>query len=533
MKHAVLLILTLLCFSPIASAQALSKQDILKLSSGGVADEIIIQKVQQDGIAFDMSADTILELRNAGLPNGVIKALISAKVSKTQTVPSIVVPDTTIRAQELYKAGKYGELADYLKKILSANPLDYKARTFLILCFLKLGDSASADHEFSELKNNTQDANARRYVEKVENLLALLEKQKEGKARLLTALKSFNAQEASTDIEQLAASPLQKEFLTIILDSYSGNFESAHARLSKLSPDSLAARQQLKAIGDRVNQTQDDYTKALARVDVYIHSPYAPSSCFPPSDMSKHADYYKLTVAESLNSVSSLVRSVPLNDFALNMLFHAEMLVGDYQEVENLGDRLLSAKGNISLPFFSRDKYFDVVIDVKKRRLYSVVSPQAFLVQYPENGSSWTLAPYHQGQANHNDWNASLIPFDLPFAEVTSVSQHVPWGRTTGEYIKGRPYALKLSPTGQAPNYAVMLLLGCTAGYDAQMRATHNLGQYIVHVIGKKDLQTELVDPSKKPSDYSWILGAMTAFYGGAAIKTGNAAIAEAMTGDN
>jgi hypothetical protein len=292
-----------------------------------------------------------------------------------------------------------------------------------------------------------------------------------------------------------------------------------------LNTDSFAGKQQLKAIDDRVKQTQDEYTKAVAKLDVYIHSPLAPSSCFGPSGAWNHSDYYKLTVAEYLNTVSTLVKLAPLDDFALNSLFHAEMLVGDYPEVENVGDRILTAKGDIRLPFFSKDKYFDVVIDSKKRRIYSVASPLPFVVQYPLNGSG---IGRHTGSADHNDWNAALVPFDLSFAEITSVSQHVPWGHTTADYIKGRPYVLKFSPAGQAPNYAVMLLLGCTAGYEAQMRATWNLGQYVVHVIGKKDLSAELVDPSKKPSNYGWMLGAMTTFYGGLASQTGNTALADA-----
>jgi len=101
-------------------------------------------------------------------------------------------------------------------------------------------------------------------------------------------------------------------------------------------------------------------------------------------------------------------------------------------------------------------------------------------------------------------------------------------GHIASDYIKGQPYVLKFSPIGQTPNYVVMLLLGCTAGSEAQMRATRNLGQYVVHVIGKKDLHVELVDPSKKPSNYGWMLGAMTAFYGGLASQTGNTALPDA-----
>ena len=510
------------------SGNALSKAKIIALKNAGVSDAVLIQQIQRNGIDFGMDPDTTLELKNSGVSNEVLQSLLSAKVSRTERGASVVGPEINARAQELYRAGKYEDLADYLKKNLSANPSDYKSRTFLILSLLKLKDDASANQEFSELTKSSQDPNARKYVEKVESVFALLEKQKEGKSKILTALKNFNAQEASTAIEQLPASPLQREYLNVILDSYSGNFDSAHARLSKLNPDSFAAKQQLKAIDDRVKQTQDEYTKAVGELEVYIHSPLAPSSCFGPSGAWNHSDYYKLTIPEYLNTVSSLVKLAPLSDFALNSLFHAEMLVGDYPELENLGDRILSAKGEIRLPFFSKDKYFDVVIDSKKRRIYSVPSPLPFVVQYALNGSGWSPAGHHQGAANHNDWNADLVPFDLSFAEITSVTQHVPWGHTTMDYIKGRPYVLKFSPIGQAPNYAVMLLLGCTAGSEAQMRATRNLGQYVVHVIGKKNLLVELVDPSKKPSNYGWMLGAMTAFYGGVASQTGNTALADA-----
>jgi tetratricopeptide (TPR) repeat protein len=522
MKLLPVSILLLLFLSPASFGQALSKQDLIDLKKAGVDKAVLIQQIQKDGINFEMSAATTIELKNLGFPDDVLSALLSSKTSVEHT------PAAQDSVTALYKAGRFPELADHLKTALKSNPSDYRSEALLIMTLLKMKEKDSANAEFQHLAAHERDPAAAPYVKQVKNLVDTLDRIAEGKSKFLTALKDFNVQEASRAIEQLGASPLQRELLKVILDSYRGDFDSAHTRLSKLNPDSFAAKQQLSNIDARLKQTQDEYTKALARVDVYIHSPYAPSSCFPPTDTPKHLDFYKLNITEYLNSVSSLVRLAPVNDLALDLFFHAEMLVGEYTEVEQLGDRILRAKGAIHIPFFSRDKYFDVIIDAKKGRIYSVTSPDPFAVQYPMNGSGWSPAGRHQGLANHNDWNAVFVPFDLSFAEITSVSQHVPWGHTTADYIKGQPYALKFSPTGQAPNYAVMLLLGCTAGYEAQMRATRNLGQYVVHVIGKKDLHVELVDPSKKPSNYGWMFGAMTAFYSGLASQTGNTALADA-----
>jgi hypothetical protein len=59
------------------SAKALTNEDVLVLVKVGLADEVIIAKIQQaPEEALDVSTDTVLNLSKAGVGQGVIQAMV-------------------------------------------------------------------------------------------------------------------------------------------------------------------------------------------------------------------------------------------------------------------------------------------------------------------------------------------------------------------------------------------------------------------------------------------------------------------------
>ncbi len=59
-------------------AQAITKEDVVKLTQAGLGDEVIIAKIRKDGTVFDLSAADILELKKAGVTAKVLQAMLQA-----------------------------------------------------------------------------------------------------------------------------------------------------------------------------------------------------------------------------------------------------------------------------------------------------------------------------------------------------------------------------------------------------------------------------------------------------------------------
>lgn len=230
-------------------------------------------------------------------------------------------------------------------------------------------------------------------------------------------------------------------------------------------------------------------------MDVYLFSPYAASFCVSFSEPYSRGyypdDFLALSVNDYVQTIDKLARLAPLNDNVLNLMFHAQLLTGNYEETERLGDRLLEARGKISIPFFSYDRFFKLVIDSAGKRIYTEDDQHPFRARYHTGGGVKS-----NQEATVNDWWSQLVPFDLRFDQITELDQKARRRRDAAEVMVSKSYALKFSPSGIAPNYALMNILYCTAGEKAEMTVTRNLGQYVLHVIGKSKVNSQLADPS-------------------------------------
>lgn len=483
-----------------ASGNALTKEKLVALKNAGISDSVLIQQIQKDGIGFDMIADTTLELKNAGFSNDVLEALLQA----SSRAPSTAAQPTTESdsAAALYKAGRFPELADRLKATLKTNPTDYRTQALLIMTLLKMKEKDAARAEFEQLAAHDQDPAATPLVKQVRTLLDTLQKTEETKAKLIADLKDYRTADAIATVDQLPASPVQKEILRISLDMYQGHFDQARDRFAKIPFESYSAKEHAAAIRENINKTDADYKNVMSRVEFYLHSPLTPVFCtFPLSAVAQYGKQYhelaSLTANEYVANVSNLARLAPLGDDIGNLLFHAELLSGNYEELERFGDRLLKDRGIIRVPFFSSDSYFQLVIDAGKKHIYTQADPHLFQPKWPTN--RWS----------------KLEPFDLPFDQIKKLNQKADhWHvgiSSEGEIIATHPYALKFEPNGVAPNYALMNILYCTAGEKAELTVTRNLGQYILHVAGG-NIKAELADPSnaKGPSS-GWLTGLLIA----------------------
>ena len=493
LRSILLLVLaTVLCqicaFAQVSPSNALSKEKILALRAAGVSDAVLIQQIQRNGIDFGMDPDTTLELKNRGLPNEVLQVLFQAG-NKNLASPGPASQSDSMR--KLYGDGKFGELADQLRSSLKTNPSDYRSRALLIMTLLKMKEKDAAKVEYQRLATHEQDPAAAPLVKQVKMLFDSLQKTEEAKVTLIAALKDYRVSDAADILDRLPASATQKEILKINLDVYQGKYDRARDRFSKIQFGSYSEKERSAKIRDNITESEVAYNKLKSRIDVYLYPPLAPVKCgFPLTSNFYSHDLTSQSVKEYVELVNNLTQLVPLGDEERNLSFHAQLLTGQYDQLERLGDQLLKAKGNIRVPFYASDRFFRLVIDSQRKHIYTEAD----------------LHPYEPKFSY--GWWTELVPFDLAFDQVKNISQKAGHS-ASAVVIEKKSYALKFEPGGVAPNYALMNILYCTVGEKAELTVTRNLGQYILHVIGDNNgIKTELADPSKaKGPSSGWVAG--------------------------
>jgi hypothetical protein len=472
---------------------AISKDKLVALKTAGVSDSVLIQQIQKDGISFDMNSDTTLELKNAGFSNEILQALLQAS-SKVPAGPTHATQNDSVAT--LYKAGRFPELADRLRALLKTDPSDYRTQTLLIMTLLKMKEKDAAKSEYEQLAAHDQDPVAAPFVKQVMGLLDSLERTEKAKAQLIDALKDYRVADATAIIDQLSASPVQKEILKINLDVYEAKFDQARDRFSKIQFASYSEKERSVKIGDNITKTEAAYKKLKSRIDWYLYPPLAPVKCVFPLSANLIPDHEltSQTVREYVELVNNLTQLTPLSDEVRSLSFHAQLLGGQYDQLELLGDQLLKTNGRIRVPFYASDRFFQLVIDSQRKHVYTEADPH----------------PYEPRLSY--GWWADLVPFDLAFAQIKSISQKAYHAPGYGPVIQKKSYALKFELSGVAPNYGLMNILYCTVGEKAELTVTRNLGQYILHVLGGTDVTADLADPSKaKGPSSGWLTGLLVA----------------------
>jgi hypothetical protein len=70
------------------SSESLTVEEVVQLSKAGFSDDVIITKIRKNGRAFDLNPAELLELRNIGISDSVIKFLLDPSQSYTPQPPS-------------------------------------------------------------------------------------------------------------------------------------------------------------------------------------------------------------------------------------------------------------------------------------------------------------------------------------------------------------------------------------------------------------------------------------------------------------
>jgi hypothetical protein len=494
--------------------RGLSEADIVRLHSAGFSDDTIVHQIQYEGVSFHLDASTTIRLKAAGISETVINALLTRGTGQ-DSGPH----DSALIAKQLYAEQKYDQLRQYLQQQLTEH-LERtdasKLRSLLILVSLRQDDLGAAKSQLSILDQDQSTA-GQTYAKKVRATVTGYETAQADKQKLVVALNSFDAKKAKQIISDLSVSDAQKAILRAQIALYEGQYDDA--RKLALGAENIGSIS-LK-MRDKIDETEASYTRLSAEIDSQLYSPLVPSDCLNyPGWFQKHeSEFSSLSLTGFLNKTQELFVVAPLNERSLDLQFFSAILSSPAESVIRIGDQILGSKGSITLPFYASDRFFSVVIDFDRHRVYTKDDPHQFSVNYVIH-----LPGPHTRKQSTNPNVHNLEAFDLAFNDIPAIEQHV--GRTgwsTVTWMSKESYALKLGPHSVAPNYAFMQYMDCVAGQPAGKRATRNIGAYLAHVIGRPDVKVAL-DEEKDRGGTSTFEAVMLGAVAGSLGATGNVA---------
>lgn len=381
-----------------------------------------------------------------------------------------------LRALNYFKNGNVNGATEELHLYLVEHSDDSRARYFLSRFDLQLGRRDEAIHEYNILKLSGKPDD--KYTQTLEAIFKLDDQ----KRQLTKALADMQPAEAMRLTNDMRLPAREKGLIQFEINMAQGNLANALFTLATLRSTAPQGDAELDAMERDAKTSAQRFKEISDKIHWYLSSSLCTGSCTAKwARIELPKENYSLL--EYMRVVLNAARLYPLNPWVQDLAFHAAMLSAPYEDFESFGDKLLEAKGSLRLPFYSKQSIFYVVIDAKRRRIYSEANS---LMRSNESGSE-----------DMADW----IPFDLSFDEITEISQKAQADLSTGS-LAGGSFALKFSPSGVAPNYSFMGLMQCLYGEAKQKEVTHNLGAYIAHVIHNDKVHFKLVDSRKLTRDW-------------------------------
>lgn len=94
------LALTFLAALPLALAAQVTKEDLKKLAAAGISDDVILSYIKANGGVAKLSADDVIELRQAGATEKVLSAALGASPAASAPAPAESRPYTAERTYD-------------------------------------------------------------------------------------------------------------------------------------------------------------------------------------------------------------------------------------------------------------------------------------------------------------------------------------------------------------------------------------------------------------------------------------------------
>ena len=334
------------------------------------------------------------------------------------------------------------------------------------------------------------------FASQLEKLIGSLAERQALREKIAARLQAFDAEGAVT-LVRTVGSDVDRAALLSQINLYRGRFAGATLALKPLqgTPGGVEEFEQLSEL---TTAAESMYRTRFDRISWYLASPLGSTSCTPDQAATAAANA-KFTLQEYITLVSDTFIEHPLNDWLMDVAFHASLVSAPYEQVERFGDLVLRAKGNLKIPIFDRMQRSWLVIDAVKQKLYTEID-----TKHPKN------------DYGSDDLQISM-PFSIGFADVRRIQQAAN-SDLAGRFMRRDSYALKMEPNrGLVPYYLFMPFIHCVYGEAAQKTITRSLGRFIMHAMAPHTPAAELVDPAQATKDWLGTFTNVTAWGGAAA----------------
>jgi len=297
----------------------------------------------------------------------------------------------------------------------------------------------------------------------------------------LDLVKAGNLDGARKLVADAHFDPYDDLLLEYYLDLAQTHFMNALIRLNQLEKADPTAADDVRSMKEETLQDAKDFSAERKRVQTYLYDPVATSSCTRDSALEMFGRK-EMDLTQFFNDAQDLIREYPSHPDVQQIYFMAQVLAGSDEGVKRYGASVLERYGKLTIPFFSRDALYLLVLDRRQRRITLKENPE-----HPKNmGITDGL---RVGQT-----------FDLSYSGVASIRQVVSSNLPTWS-LSEKSAAFDLGDQGLAPYYALMPAIHCIYGESYERRATARLGKFLAQEIGLPNDRVKLVNPDAMTHD--------------------------------
>ena len=344
-RRVLIVLLGVSIFGSTSLAEMLTKAKLLELQQAGVTSGALIALIRNEGVGFSVDADTILELKRAGIADDVLQVLLEPKAATKPAAPSA----TSIYspAQEAYSAGDYSKAADTLRGILKSTPSDPRAQALLAMACMKARDAVCGEAAHVDLQKNPSPA-AAPLRDRVGSVFDDLHEQERVKQVLESALRRFDREGCLKAIRESKLAPQQKATLEAWIDVYSGEYARARETVQGLSSELAAgltasfAEYEKRATAaqcslswrseDPICPLPKSFLEESVQMDRDIWA--AVDSKIPAAIYASQRRTWSSSLAHFETDLVDLLQAAPLTQSAANYLFETSFLTKPYDEAK-------------------------------------------------------------------------------------------------------------------------------------------------------------------------------------------------------
>lgn len=309
------------------------------------------------------------------------------------------------------------------------------------------------------------------------------------KERALDLVKAGNLEGARQLVVSAHLGAADELLLQHYLDRAETHFTNALLRLQQLERTDAASREKTANLKKETLEQASKFADFRKRAQEFLFDPVGTSSCTPDSarDLFERKN---LKFSDFFAASRELSREFPSNPDVQQFRFMALLLrnpksvaKGPEDPLIRYGNSVLEKYGTLSIPFFSRDEQYLLVVDRRMRHITLKVN-----AAHPKNNG--ITDGLRIGQT-----------FDLDYANVALLHQSVS-NRLPLLSLSEKSAALDFGDQGIAPYYTMMPAIHCMFGEHYSRGATARLGEFLSGELALPAARVKLVDPNGTTHDY-------------------------------